>query len=212
MKPPAPRRPRQSPCGTPPPTCHGSESSCTSAGTGATLVALVDDYIARVRPRHAAGRKFDRSHKDLATAISFAALALTPELSRHAHQRRIPGHALAAADRRLQRARLGNCIRFSDLHAAVKRVGDAIDGLGELWTYDTALRIGNWLEREPDMVYLHSGTRVGARNLGLDHHAASIALEALPAELQQLSPAECEDFLCIYKDRLQATARPPTVR
>ena len=42
-----------------------------------------------------------------------------------------------------------------------------MDELGELTVYDVAHRIGAYLQLEPDVVYLHRGTRIGARYLGL---------------------------------------------
>jgi hypothetical protein len=40
--------------------------------------------------------------------------------------------------------------------------------------YDTALRIGAKLKLFPTKVYLHAGTRLGARALGLDDSAATL--------------------------------------
>jgi hypothetical protein len=37
--------------------------------------------------------------------------------------------------------------------------------IGEPTVYDTALRIGCYLNKFPEVVYLHSGTRIGAKNL-----------------------------------------------
>ena len=80
----------------------------------------------------------------------------------------------------------------------------AVPGFGQLCVYDTALRLGCWLRRLPERVYLHAGTRKGARALV---HAASgpcIDVAELPPELRPLRPDEVEDFLCIYKDEFSA--------
>ncbi|MBI1997211.1 MAG: hypothetical protein HYW03_03845 [Deltaproteobacteria bacterium] len=66
--------------------------------------------------------------------------------------------------------------------------------------YDTALRIGARLGLEPERVYIHSGTRVGARRLGLDWRAKWIEPKDLPKPLRSLPPWQVEDILCIYKD------------
>ena len=76
-----------------------------------------------------------------------------------------------------------------------------IHGIGDLTIYDTALRIGVNLGLWPTRVYLHSGTRVGARALGLNWRAPHIEPDDCPAELQLLRPHEIEDCLCIFKDR-----------
>jgi hypothetical protein len=65
--------------------------------------------------------------------------------------------------------------------------------------YDTSLRIGAKLGFEPKHVYLHAGTRVGARALGLDTSASYLRASELPAPLRALRPHEIEDALCIFK-------------
>ncbi|MBI4192845.1 MAG: hypothetical protein HY525_20220 [Betaproteobacteria bacterium] len=78
----------------------------------------------------------------------------------------------------------------------------SVRGIGELYVYDTALRLGAHLRLLPRQVYLHAGTRRGARALGLDHRAKSLAPTKLPAALRCLRPYEMEDVLCIYEDWL----------
>ena len=82
-----------------------------------------------------------------------------------------------------------------------------IRGLAELYYYDTALRIGASRSLMPKHVYLHRGTRDGARALGLDWRADLLDPRALPKELAVLEPHEIEDFLCIYKDQLKPEMR-----
>ena len=62
--------------------------------------------------------------------------------------------------------------------------------------YDVAFRIGSFLGIEPDLVYLHAGTRKGARLLGVRGKVARV--EAFPYALRQLQPWQLEDFLCRY--------------
>lgn len=133
-------------------------------------------------------------------AVSRAARAVRPDGKRYAHQRRIPGHVLAAADASLRKARLKRCSTFHELFVAVRESIGCLPGIGELMVYDTALRVGAWLRLGPEKVYLHSGTRQGARVLGLDCRAEAIERRELPRELQLLRPCEVEDVLCIFKD------------
>jgi hypothetical protein len=79
---------------------------------------------------------------------------------------------------------------------------NGVRGLGELYYYDTALRIGASLRLMPRRVYLHRGTRDGAHALGLACKADSLDPRDLPKALAVLEPREIEDFLCIYKDQL----------
>jgi len=74
----------------------------------------------------------------------------------------------------------------------------SVPGFGALARYDTALRIGFWRSLLPDKVYLHAGTRRGARNLGLDVSRDYLTLEEIPVQFRDLAPHEIEDALCIY--------------
>jgi hypothetical protein len=125
-----------------------------------------------------------------------------PSGKRWAHQRRIPGAALEKATDRLRRAGLEKARSFDDLIQRVNSAVRSIRGIGELYVYDTALRIGAHLRLLPREVYLHAGARMGARALHLDYRSASIPLDRLPVELRRLEPHEIEDVLCIYKDWL----------
>jgi hypothetical protein len=82
-----------------------------------------------------------------------------------------------------------------------------------LAVYDTATRVGAFLRLQPKRVYLHAGTRQGARALGF-RKRESLSARELPKALRRLSPDEIEDCLCIYKSQVAAivdrgtTARP----
>lgn len=78
-----------------------------------------------------------------------------------------------------------------------------IPKIGELTVYDTALRVGARFGLEPSRVYVHAGTRDGARALGFDGHRQYIEMDELPASSRRLRAREAEDMLCIYKKRLQ---------
>jgi hypothetical protein len=57
---------------------------------------------------------------------------------------------------------------FEELHRVIlNKIGD-IQGIGELTVYDIAVRIGAELNLAPAVVFLHAGTRIGAKALGLD--------------------------------------------
>src|SRR5207237_10549851 len=94
------------------------------------------------------------------------------------------------------------CLSFRHLHDTIEQLVAHIPGLAELYSYDAALQIGAKLDLKPDVVYLHRGTRDGARNLGLPFRKATLDVGCLRRELSLLVPYEIEDFLCIYKDYL----------
>jgi len=137
-----------------------------------------------------------------------AALALTPGRKRFSHQRRIPGAVLAEAKRILLSniARLAAAESFEQLRAEIERLTGPIHGIGPLYIYDTAFWIGAQRGLKPARVYIHAGVRTGAKNLGLDPGAGSIAIDALPRPLRGLEAYEIEDILCIYKSQLAGAA------
>lgn len=107
---------------------------------------------------------------------------------------------LLAAEEQLASAK-----SFDALHALVESLILNIRGVGELMVYDTTVRLAAYRGLEPTDVYLHAGTRAGARALGVDHRARSIPRRSLPAPLRRLPATELEDILCIYKDVLSST-------
>ena len=169
------------------------------------LEAIVRTYIRMVRPQARAELDWCRQQPSFRTAIEKAALAVNSKGKRYSHQHRLQKASLERARRLLlansravERAR-----GFDDLHRLVDRNLRPIPGIGELYVYDTSLRIGARLNLLPTKVYLHAGTRVGARALGLDPRAATLEVLALPQEFRSLEPHEIEDLLCIFKNELK---------
>ncbi|MDY6803319.1 MAG: hypothetical protein SXA11_05865 [Cyanobacteriota bacterium] len=91
---------------------------------------------------------------------------------------------------------------FEQLYEWVKSVAHQVDGLGELVTYDVALRLGMWLNLEPAVVYLHRGTRDGAKKFNVNVKEKTATVSAFPPEMQELGATHAENFLCIYKEHL----------
>lgn len=100
-----------------------------------------------------------------------------------------------------------NAESFADLFRITEIVRGKVDNVGDLWSYDTALRIGFKLRIYPNVVYLQRGARVGARKLlGKKkiigrYLSKDIFIERIP-ELNELECYEIEHFLCDFKDRL----------
>jgi len=170
-----------------------------------TMKEIATDYIRNYRTPAARELAYFKLPRMDEKAISRAALCLLPSGKRHSHQRRIPKSVLAETERRLveNAAALRRSTSFDELHTLVADLVGPIPGIGELTVYDISQRIGSRFDLEPERIYLHSGTRVGARALGFDGRRSSIEVVELPRELtKRLSPRELEDLLCIYKDAL----------
>ncbi|HTQ38724.1 MAG TPA: hypothetical protein VMJ32_06835 [Pirellulales bacterium] len=165
------------------------------------FAAIVRAYTAR-KIANVELRSFE-NEKSFADALNRAGMAMRPDGKRYDHQRRIPHAVLCAATSSLRLAALERATDFDSLFAIVSNAIGSIHGIGELTIYDTALRIGAKLGLLPTRVYLHSGTRKGARALNLNWHAPYLEVGEFPAELQKLAAHEIEDCLCIFKDRFR---------
>jgi hypothetical protein len=171
-------------------------------GQGADLPTPARHYISKHRPRSRAEFEWHHGQKSLDEAIANAAWAKNRQGKRHRHQTRLKKAALIRAERLLLEHKnlVRKCRTFAELFRLSEQLFTPVRGLGELYIYDTSQRLGAYLGLKPKKVYLHSGTRVGARRLGLDWRKDTLEMSELPTALQALTPSEAEDFLCIYKD------------
>jgi hypothetical protein len=149
---------------------------------------------------------------NLDAAIRTAALAIGPSGKRFSHQRRLPRAVLTRGLRALfgVKRQIRAALTFHDLFILVQSALIPLKGIGELTVYDTAVRLGAFLALEPDRIYLHAGTRVGARQLGFDGTRGWIFTSELPTPLDALPPSAAEDVLCIFKTQFgKRRAWPP---
>ena len=172
-----------------------------------TLDEIVSDYIREYRDNAQKERRFFEIQRRPSEAIRKAALCELPSGKRHPHQRRIPRTLLERAEARLQAIgrKLARAADFAALHRLIEEAIGGIKGIGTLTVYDIAHRIGAHLRKSPERVYLHAGTRIGARVFGIGGDSFDPAL--LPEPFSWLSPSEIEDCLCIYKDELRGGVR-----
>lgn len=115
-----------------------------------------------------------------------------------------------AAERLIPRAGELAAVRsFDQLYGLIRAALRGVSGVGPLTCYDIACRIGRRSQPrvEPAEIYLHGGTTMGAKALGLRVDRDSIPVSELPRDLQCLTATEAEDVLCIYKDALGTIAR-----
>lgn len=184
--------------------CESAPSACSQAPRRArSLDELVAGYIQVVRPDRDAERDRYARLASLDEAIRAAALSTDERGKRLRHQRRISCDVLMRVEKRLRQDGLRNVRSFDELHERISELCGDVERFGELTRYDVAIRIASKLALAPERVYLHCGTRTGARELGVPHRGPTLTMEQLPDAMHRLSPAEVEDFLCIYKDHLR---------
>jgi hypothetical protein len=187
---------------------NAGRGSCKDVGSGSRSVsAAVRHYRAHFQEWGQAELAYFAGLPTLKEAVRAAARSEDEDGTRFSHQRRIKKEAIREATTALLNAtdRIQDCRDggFDELFKVVEELLSETPGIGELFVYDVALRIGAWLKLSPEKVYLHRGTRVWARALGLDTSSGTLEMPVLPPDLQQLPPWEVEDILCIYKDRFR---------
>lgn len=163
------------------------------------LAKLIEHYKQRFGPRMTADRKFMKQSTSLAQALDRAANARASDGKMQSHQRRIGAVTLRRWHIRLKRRlkAIRACRSFDELHDLLLSL--RVPRVGQLAVYDASVRLGHYLNLQPKTVYLHAGTRTGARNLGLGPHGKTLAMRDLPAPLRRLGADHVENFLCIYK-------------
>lgn len=168
------------------------------------LPVIIRSYITSDKHRLDKLLRFYSERPTIDDAIRTAAMGLDEQRKRHPHQRRLKREALLAAQVALLAAAssLESVKSFDSLFEWVESATANIKGLGDLYSYDTALRIGARLKLEPAAVYLHAGARKGATRLGVHTRHRKMPSTSFPSELVRLSPRDIENLLCIYKDKL----------
>lgn len=172
--------------------------------------AIVEHYIEH-RQEHAREELQRYCHKNLGLKHAIPLMARSECCcgKKHPHQWRIPTDVLEESAAKLKNAasELGKCSDFYELLELVEGIIGKIKGVGELTIYDIALRIGANLGVEPKVIYLHAGTRKGAKALGKDCKKDWISFSDLPPEFGALEAREVEDCLCVYKHTLAVVQR-----
>ena len=167
-----------------------------------SLEELVDDYIESKRPKAEEELSYYRSRPNLQEAIRVSAQALDSEEKKHDHQWRIPPRLLKELQKGLmkkQEAILASKT-FEELLSITECVAGEIWKDAELTIYDTTQRLATYVGIEPRYIYLHAGTRRGARELGLAASSNFLRLEDFPIALRRLRPYELENLLCTGRE------------
>ena len=166
------------------------------------LNSIALDYVLNVRPKAQEEIDWFTQQPALGQAIEYAALAINKRRKKYRRQWRLKNISLEAARQILLKScdEILKSNDFDDLFALIEKLCKPIKGIGELYIYDTSLRIAARLHIMPKKVYLHAGTRAGAWALGLDINIKALEFSKIPLEFRNLEPHEIEDVLCIYKD------------
>jgi hypothetical protein len=154
--------------------------TCSERGPKYALISygdVVRDYQARHKERGASELRHYARQPSLSLAVKLAVLSETEDRKRHPHQRRLSASTLRRAHAELDQCQPGNCSSFDELFQMVDNAIGAIHGIGPLTVYDTAYRIGEYLNLKPERIYLHAGTREGAQALGLGRKVKTIEVE-----------------------------------
>lgn len=169
-----------------------------------SLAAMVDLFLARRGQRAVREQAWwGDPTLSFAQACARAMFKLEGEGRRDGHQRPFSTADLKAMTERLAAAEpaLKAAGDFEALRRAVEKALGYRPGRAVLLNYDVAQRLGCYLGKAPDEVYLHAGPRDGANALrpGLGR-ARRRPLKDFPTSLRtRLSPAQVEDFLCLAR-------------
>lgn len=97
---------------------------------------------------------------------------------------------------------LDKCESFEEIFDIVENVRKTTEGLGDVWSYDTALRIGFHKRFYPKDVYIQAGVRKGAKKFFLEINKEQKLNRLLHINLFEkligLEAYQIENFLCIY--------------
>jgi len=175
----------------------------------ASVSDIVDHYEKNYRRGAHLELDYFRRQPSLEDAVSRAAVARI-QGTKLPHQWRLKDQVLQQSRARLldNITVLRRAKSFDDLHDVVGAVIGSLPGIGPLTVYDTTLRIGAYRGLLPTRIYLHAGTRIGAKRLGLPWKQRTIETATLPQALRRLPAHEAEDVLCIYKDQFGAGSHP----
>ncbi len=173
------------------------------------LNQIVSDYRERFKKLEVNELAGVRSYADFSIMLSNVAFARRPDGRRYRHQNRLENTALTLAASRLLKAEkeLSVQTNFDNLLNRIESLVKSVHGIGELYVYDTALRISAFLDCPPEHVYIHNGTRDGARALGYAASCRFVKKQDFPSEFHSLEAHEIEDVLCIFKDKLRMAFR-----
>lgn len=190
-----------------------------------SLEAMVRDFTWRFpRDRRDMVLVFCQEAEWLSIAINRACASRDSNGKMHNHQTRVPKNAkIKFADELLaDQAVIQQDIddawstkkdAFDALHDRLAKIGAKVPGVGPVYLYDVATRVGAYLNVAPTSLYLHAGvwqgwlalctaTMASPPSAALRRHwktKGRIKQKRLPEEFKDMTADEVEDFLCTYR-------------
>lgn len=179
-------------------------SHCPPLAKPASHRQILAHYIKHRCPQLDAELAWFAQPQSIGAAISRAAAAKGEDGKRLSHQCRLLKTVIPTASAKLRRAvkTFQRARTFDELFNMIQVVIGHIPGVGPLYVYDTALRLGAFLGLQPAEVYLHAGARDGAKRLLGNFAVSMVPLTQFPAVFHVLSPYEMENLLCCYRGHL----------
>ena len=126
------------------------------------------------------------------------------KINKDSHQRRVGQKKCEAGLKELSKLNgeslIKKCKNFEELFTIIERVKQETYGLGNLWCYDTTLRIGFNLRIYPKNVYVQAGVIKGAKKVLKEkfYNSRCFPKSLFTSEFQELETYEIENFLCIW--------------
>jgi hypothetical protein len=165
------------------------------------LESVVKNYIEQNRPKSKMEFEWYAAQPSLEAAVRAAATVQTGSGKSTKTPRKGPVDSRKIAEEKLvsQLDALKASKTFDSLLESIERAILPIPGLNDVYAYDTATRIGAYLNIWPKHVYLYTGTRTGAKQLGIVTKKRLLLFNTLPEPMQELEPYEAEEALSNLK-------------
>ncbi|MCL4305661.1 hypothetical protein KJZ99_07080 [bacterium] len=174
------------------------------------LESVVKNYKESNRPRNKAEFSWYAAQPSLEAAVRAAALGTSSDGKRGRQARRGTDEAFKLAEEKLVLLldAMQSAKTFDALLEFVERAVLPIPGLNDVYAYETAMRIGAYLNIWPKHVYLYTSTRSGAKQLGIVSKKRLLLFNSLPEAFQELEPYEVEEALSNLKKLNTEPAAP----
>lgn len=149
----------------------------------------------------------------LEMAIEYASFGWDIDRKMNRHQHRVGEDNCRIAFKKLDIQAIAQAITFEEIFVQTEKVrlSTLTHRIGDLWSYDTALRIGFNLNIYPTTVYLQTGAKKGASHLINRKLKRSEPIEAFPTEFHSLKPHQIENLLCVCKGCLSKLQSNPSL-
>jgi hypothetical protein len=153
--------------------------------------------------------ELERFFKSLSfhSAIEYAASGVTPHRKIHPHQRGIGVKQLRQSATLLKKYTpvIRKARSFANLLVITEAVKSDLKGLGDLWSYDTTLRMAFNRGKTfyPQAVFVQKAVMKGIKKIfsQMPVKQRTLPLKIFPKELQSLKPFEIENFLSVWGKR-----------